>query len=29
MAHPDRVTRLGSKEFREAAEALAKQARPP
>jgi hypothetical protein len=29
MAHPDRVTRLGSAEFREAAEALAAPARPP
>jgi hypothetical protein len=29
IAHPDRVTRLGSKEFRDAAEALAPQARPP
>jgi hypothetical protein len=29
MAHPDRVTRLGSAEFRQGAEALAAQTRPP
>ena len=29
MAHPDRVTRLGSAAFRQAAEALAAQTRPP